>query len=54
MAEAEEAILDAYYDEHLPKMNDYLDRFSEEQLDQAADRLIRYIAFCAKYMKNIK
>lgn len=45
---------DVYYDEHLPKMNDYLDQFTEEELDIVADKVVRYVAFCSKYMKNEK
>lgn len=45
---------DVYYDETLPKMQDHLSKFTEDELVAVADRVVRWVAFCARYMKNEK
>lgn len=45
---------DTYVDDSLPKMNDYLGDFTEEELDAVADTVIAIIAFAYKYVKNEK
>ena len=46
--------MDLLYDETLPKMTDYLDGFTEEELDHVADTVVSMVAFAYKYVKNEK
>jgi len=49
-----DAELDPYYDPTLPKMQDYLHRFTEEELDKVADTVCDIVQFARTYMKNEK
>jgi hypothetical protein len=56
MIEADPSLvdIDPLVDPSLPKMNDYLHQFSEEELDAVADTVIDMVAFGFRYMKNEK